>query len=122
MNERYFRTSVVEEYVDHASACIGNPIPDAETADAFLAMARRITVPEAEAENGWRTDPPFPGMLEKPEKMPVGWRMICATRLYEGTREAGVLFVTLMSGRTASAFLGAPGTAIPKEYLPAASR
>ncbi len=120
--DSYQRTFITDSYADHASACVGNPVPGAETAEEFFTRAKHITVPEFEAANGWRTDPPFPGLLEKPEKMPHGWRMICATRLFEDARETGVLFVTLMSGRTASAFVAAPGTPIPKEYLPAASR
>jgi hypothetical protein len=120
--DRYSRALVTESYVNHVSVCVGDPIPDAVTAAEFVAAARRITIPVFEAEKGWRTDPPLPGLLEKPEKMAHGWRMLCATRLYEGPQELGVLFVTLMSGRTASAFVAAPGTVIPKEYLPAASR
>jgi len=116
------RTLVTESYVDHASACVGTPVPLTETAAQFIAVAKRMTVPAFEAEKGWRCDPPLPGLLEKPEKMKDGWRMICATRFHVAGQLAGVLFMTLMSGRTVSAFVGGPDTVIPKEYLPADSR
>jgi hypothetical protein len=114
--------NAMESYIRHACSFVGDPVPDAATAAEFVALAKRMMKPDFEGVNGWRTDPPLPGLLEKPEKLATGWRMICATRIHQGTREAGVLFLTLMTGKTPSAFVAEPGTVIPQEYLPAASR
>jgi hypothetical protein len=120
----YFRKRVMDAYFAHLRMSIGAvSVPTAASAAEFVALAKGISTPAFEAENDWRTDPPLPGLLEKPEQIaPNGWRMICASRLYEGAREAGVLFVTLMSGKPVGAFLAEPGTVIPKEYLPAEAR
>jgi hypothetical protein len=112
----------MESYIRHAKSFVGDPVPDAATPAEFVALARRMPRPDFERANGWRCDPPFPGLLEKPEKMATGWRMICACRIYRGPQEAGVLFLTLMTGKAPSAFVAEPGTLIPEEYLPAASR
>jgi hypothetical protein len=118
----HFRMFASDSYRRHTRSCVGDPVPDVATAAELIALAKRVTKPDFERTNGWRTDPPLPGFLEKPEQMAGGWRMIFATRMYEGAREAGVLFVTLMTGKPVAAFLAEPGTLIPEEYLPAASR
>jgi len=118
----YFRMSAMDSYIWHARSFVGDPVPDAATAAEFVALAKRMPKPDFERANGWRTDPPLPGLLEKPEKIANGWRMICASRIYQGTQEVGVLFLTLMTGKTPAAFVAEPGTFIPEEYLPAASR
>jgi len=117
-----FRSGVTNMYRDHMTTILGYETPNVPSAEALIHLAKRITVPEFEAERGWRTDPPFPGVTETPEKMRTGWRMICATRFYVNNVETAVFYVTLFSGRTCSIVLNHPGTVIPKEYLPLSSR
>ena len=57
-------------------------------------------------------------MGEKPEEMSDGWRMICASRLYSGNVELGVIYMNFYSGKPLSVFLSPPGTDIPAEYTP----
>ena len=120
--EDSLKPGVTGLYCDHVMAILGYEVPDVPSGEALVAVAKRITVPPAEAEQGWRTDPPFPGVAEKPAEMRGRWRMICATRLYIDNREAAVMFMTLVSGRRIGINLNPPGTHIPKEYLPLSSR
>ena len=117
-----FRSGLTNMYRDHVIAILGYEIPKVPSAEALIHLAKRITVPAFEAERGWRTDVPFPGVTEEPEEMRTGWRMICATRFYVGNVETAVIYMTLVSGRTCSVFLSHPGTPIPEQYLPLGSR
>jgi hypothetical protein len=65
-----------------------------------------------------RTEPPFPGAAEKPDEMPKGWRMICATRLSHEGHDVGVMYTTFVSGRTPSISIVEAATTIPEEYSP----
>jgi len=117
-----FRSGVTNMYRDHVIGILGYEIPKVPSADALIHLAKRITVPAFEAERGWRTDAPFPGVTEEPEEMRSGWRMICATRFYVDNVETAVMYMTLVSGRTCGVVLSLPGTVIPKQYLPLTSR
>jgi hypothetical protein len=118
-----YRTSAAGAYRDYMIRTLGWELPRVNSADELIALARRVTPPPFEAENGWRTEPPFPGAGERPEEMlPGGWRMICACRLYAGQEEVGAIFMTFFSGRPVAVVVSPPGTVIPEEYLPIAPR
>ncbi len=116
------KISIMTGYREHVMKAFGYRLPAVTSADELIALARRIRVPDFEAELGWQTDPPFPGACEKPEEMPNGWRMICACRVLAKGTEVGVIFLTLYSGRPAAVYVSAAGTVIPGEYLPLANR
>lgn len=110
-------------YRSHISASIGIPLPEVSSGAELIELVKKIPVAEFEAGYGLQTKPPFPGFAETPEHMPTGWRMICACRLYDREEnEIGVLYSTFVSGRRSTVVFNAPGTFIPEEYLPLASR
>jgi len=110
------------ECFDHVISTLGWKIPQVTSAGELIELAKRVDTAALEAETGLRTEPPFPGALETPERMPNGWRMISACRLFSGVHEMGVIFMTFYSGRTVSIVINPPGTAIPAEYSPIRSR
>jgi hypothetical protein len=112
------RALALEAFRNYTHVELGYRIPAADSAEELLALARRLDTREIEAANGWRTEPPFPGLGEKPERMPVGWRMICASKLFAGNEAIGFVFTTLVSGRPTSMVINNPDYAIPKEYSP----
>lgn len=120
--EAYFRFSAANVYREHVIRQLGARVPAADTAAEFVALASSLTAPNAESTPGWRTDPPFPGVLEPPEKVPNGWRMICASRLFVDGIEAGVIFLTLFSGKPPAVFVAPARTVIPEEYSRAGLR
>jgi hypothetical protein len=122
MDYASLRPIVMRLYNEHVANALGRPLPNVGSADELRALAQRLRPPAFEAEHGWRTEPPFPGAMEKPEQMSDGWRAIGACRLFEGENELGVIFMTFYGGRPAGAFLGTPGTAIPEEYSVLTSR
>jgi hypothetical protein len=109
-------------YRDHCIRTLGYTIPQVKTAAELIELAKKADAGELEAQHTFHTEPPFPGAGEDPEKMPAGWRMICACRIYEGTEEAGVIFTTFVSGRPTTVVVTASGTVIPENYKPLASR
>ena len=111
-----FRSTASIVYRDIVMAQLGYKTPPCDSGEELIALAKSLDASQVEAARGWRTDPPFPGKGEVPEHMPVGWRMICATNLYEGAIPRGVIFITLMSGRTTTVYVNIAGTHIPKEY------
>jgi hypothetical protein len=116
-----YRTYILSTYRDHVIATLGWKIPVVSSADGLRGLAQRCAAPPFEAEIGWRTDPPFPGALEPPEQTPNGWRMICASRVYNRDDvELGVIFMTLYGGRTTSVFVNGPGSLIPETWKPLA--
>jgi hypothetical protein len=117
-----FQFLAARVYREHVIGQLGFHVPATETAAEFIALAKSLTAPSADSTPGWRTDPPFPGALEPPEKMVAGWRMICASRLFVDGVESGVIFLTLLSGKKPSVFVSPPGTVIPKEYSRPAPR
>jgi hypothetical protein len=121
-DEASFRRVAMEAYRDHVMRALGLSLPAVESAAELIALAKRARADELEAASGWRTEPPFPGGGEQPERMPTGWRMICACRLFSQGRERGVVFTTFVSGRPVTIFVNAPGTLIPQEYTPLAAR
>jgi hypothetical protein len=112
------RPIVMKAYTAHLIQTFGNQLRVVRSADGLIELAKTIPIPEFEAAEGWRTVPQFPGMGEKPEEMPDGWRMICASRLYSGNVELGVIYMNFYSGKPLSVFLSPPGTDIPAEYTP----
>ena len=122
MSDANFRAGITRAYRDHIISQLGWKIPNVTSGAELIALAQKVADPPFEAEHGLRTEPPFPGAAEKPDEMPTGWRMICASRLYSGDQEVGVIYLTFVSGRTPSVVFNAPGTLIPKEYLPVISR
>lgn len=113
---------VMRAYRDHVITVLGYTIPAVTSSAELIELARRTAGPALEAEHGLSTDPPYPGAAERPEQMPTGWRMICASRLYKGGIERGVLFTTFVSGRKSTVVVSAPGTVIPDDYKPLALR
>ena len=117
-----YRSGVQTAYRDHVIRILGYRIPVAHSAADLIAMAKKTDAGELEAKYGWRTEPPFPGVTEEPDKMPTGWRMICACRMYDGDVERGVIFTTFVGGRPVALFMHGPGMELPKEYKPLALR
>jgi hypothetical protein len=113
---------VMRAYRDHVISVLGYLIPAVTSGAELIELAKRTAGPALEAEHGLSTQPPFPGAAEVPEKMPTGWRMICASRLYRNGVERGVLFTTFVSGRTTTVVVNGPGTVIPDEYKALALR
>jgi hypothetical protein len=110
-------------YRAHVRNVLGETLPTVSSGAELVALIKTIPVPDFEAGNGWESKPPFPGLSEAPEQMPTGWRMICACRLYDrDDKEIAVLFTTFVTGRRAGVFVSGPGTTIPEQYLPIASR
>jgi len=109
-------------YRDHIVSTLGYKLPDVSSAGELIAMAKTIKVPAWEAQRGWRTDPPFPGLTEAPEEGKGSWRMICASRLFVGDEESAVIFMTLVSGKTATVAINAARWVIPERYLPLSAR
>lgn len=110
------RPIVMKAYTAHLIRRFGNQLRTVRSAEALIELARSIPAPDFEAAEGWRTEPQFPGLGEKPEEMPDGWRMICASRLYSGNVELGVIYMNFYCGKPLSVFLSPPGTDIPAEY------
>jgi hypothetical protein len=110
------RPIVMKAYTGLLISTFGKQLAQVRSAEALIELAQRIPVPDFEAAEGWRTEPQFPGMGEKPEEMPDGWRMICASRLYSGNVELGVIYMSFYSGKPLSVFLSPPGTEIPAVY------
>lgn len=111
-----FRATASIVYRDVVMAQLGYKTPPCDTAEDLIALAKKLDASELETTCDWRTEPPFPGKDEIPEKMPVDWRMICASNVYEGDTPPGVIFATLMSGRTTTVYVNIAGSLIPKEY------
>jgi len=116
------RAIVMREYSEHVRHVLGPLVPDVASAGELIALAKTIPIPAIEAQYGWHTEPPFPGAVEKPEQMSDGWRMICASRLYKGEEDLGVIFMTLYCGKPVGVFLQGPGNAVPEEYSALSSR
>jgi hypothetical protein len=112
------RSHGMSEYRDHVLRVLGYPIPVVESGEELITLARKLAAPEFEARLGWRTEPPFPGASEKPEKMETGWRMICACKFFKGDDQMGTLFMTFVSGRPVGVVINVPTTTIPAEYTP----
>jgi hypothetical protein len=112
----------MREYRDHVTRVLGPVIPHVAAAAELIEMARSIPRAPIEEQQGWHTEPPFPGAVEKPQEMSDGWRMVCASRLYKGEEDLGVIFMTLYCGRPAGVFLQGPGNAVPEEYSVLTSR
>lgn len=116
MNDQ-FRSEAAVMYRDHLIVTLGRQIPNVASVQGLIDVAARTRGPAFEAANGWRTEPPFPGAGEVPEEMPNGrFRMICASRLYVGDVEAGVIFTTFYSGRASAVYVSPAGQRIPAEY------
>ena len=81
-----YRAGIQNAYRDHIIRTLGWKIPAVQSAEELIELAKKCADPPLEAENGWHTEPPFPGAVETPEKSPGGWRMIAASRLLEGER------------------------------------
>jgi len=113
---------VMRAYRDHVISVLGYQLPPVKSGAELIELAKRTAGPALEPEHGLSTEPPFPGKAEVPEEMPTGWRMICACTLRHRGVERGVLFTTFVGGRKTTVVLNAPGTVIPDEYKPLASR
>ena len=116
------RPIVMKAYNTHLIRTFGNQLRQVRSAAALIELAKSIPAPDFETAEGWRTEPPFPGLGETPEEMPDGWRMICASRLFSGNVELGVIYMNLYSGKPVSCFLSPPGTDIPATYTAIASK
>jgi hypothetical protein len=117
-----FRRNVAQVYRDVVIDALGYKIPPVGSAEELLELARKAGADALEAANGWRTEPPFPGAGEKPEEMPRGWRMICASKFFVDDTPMGTIYMTFVSGRPVSVIVNPPDYPIPKEYLPIISR
>jgi len=117
-SDQVSRPAVATEYRNHLIRTLGYQLPAFTSAEEIIACAKSVTPPPYEAEQGWRTEPPFPGLADRPEETPAGWRMACACRLMSGDRELGVIFVTFFGGRPMAAVVSPPETEIPKQYSP----
>jgi len=117
-----FRAGAMRAYREHVSGKLGYRIPAVTSGAALVELARAATADELEAQCNWRPDPPFPGASEEPAEMPTGWRMICACRLYVDDQEQGVVYTTFVGGRPVAIAVNGPGTEIPEEWKPIASR
>ena len=95
---------------------IGYKVPAVDSAEELIAVAKRLDATQLEAEKNWRTDPPFPGYGEKPEQLPNGWRMTCATNIFVDGQHAGVLFITLYSGRAVAVVMNRADSPIPGTF------
>src|ERR1700678_3442439 len=92
-----FRSEAMLVYREHVMSTLGYRLPQVASAAELTEIAHRVAADKLEAMYGWRTEPPFPGAGETPEKMPTGWRMICATRLFVGDKEMAVIYTTFVS-------------------------
>ena len=120
-----FRANVARRYRDHVRRVLGMVVPDVASGEELIALAKQIVNPPCEAEHGWRTDPPFPGVAGVPEKSHTGWHMLCVSRVHDtknNNEEMGVLFMTLYSGRPTTVVVSARGTYVPEDYVPIAQR
>jgi hypothetical protein len=109
---------VMRTYRDHVIRVLGWQLPNVASGEELIALAKKTEASALEAEHGLRTEPPFPGAAEKPDEMPKGWRMICATRLSHEGHDVGVMYTTFVSGRTPSISIVEAATTIPEEYSP----
>jgi hypothetical protein len=121
-SERFqIRYNASEQYRDHVIKSLGYKLPHVGSAEGLIELARKADAGELEAANGWRTEPPFPGAGERPEEMPTGWRMICASKLFAGDDAIGTIFMTFVSGRPVGSVV-VNDFPIPREYSPIHSR
>ena len=119
VNDPTYRSDVMRAYRGHIMRSIGVNVPDVTSSEDLLAVARKCIHPPIEAEQGWHSDPPFPGAAERPEKMPNGWRMICATRVLDSNNTVlGTLFMTFFTGRRVAVVFNLGDGHIPAEYKP----
>ncbi len=114
------RPIVMKAYNALLTQRFGGQLRQVRSGEALLELAQSIPAPAFEAAEGWRSEPTFPGVGEKPVETENGWRMICASRLYEGSVELGVIYMNFYSGKPVSVFLSPPGTDIPADWRPIA--
>jgi hypothetical protein len=120
MNAEQFHTmrgGISLAYRERVMQVLGYKVPAVASAAALMAVAKRLDAAELEAERGWRTEPPFPGYAEPPQELPNGgWRMTCATNIFVGNDHAGVVFLTLYSGRPVAVVMNRHDSPIPATF------
>jgi hypothetical protein len=110
------RGGIALAYRERVIGVIGYKVPAVDSAAELLAIAKRLNATELEATYGWRTEPPFPGYAETPDELPNGWRMTCATNIFVGDEHAGVIFITLYSGKPVAVVMNRHDSPIPSSF------
>lgn len=86
----------------------------------LLSLARSLDAEHVEHAHGISFDPPYPGLTSGVEITSSGLRLLLACRAYDGRdgTPLGVVFTTLISGRSPQVSVAPASTPIPEGWLP----
>ena len=121
MLDQQERATVGLLYRNHLIGILGYNLPNCNSPEELIALARSMTPPPYEAEQGWHCEPPFPGAYDTPTEMLPHFRMVTACALLDANNEVlGYFWLTLVSGKPAVVVLSGagPGNEVPSHYIP----
>ena len=107
-------TMRVVRIVEGRVLCAGSDTRD------LLSLARSLDAEHVEHARGISFDPPYPGLTSGVETTSGGLRLLLACRAYDGRNGAplGVVFTTLIPGRSPQVSVAPAATPIPEGWLP----
>ena len=104
----------------HATRCLHGRVPAGYDAEELLAVARRLGEGIAPVRQRYRLrfEPPYPGLTAGPERARGGSRIVLACRALGEEGPFGVVFTTLIPGRSPQVSVAPAETPVPEEWRP----